>query len=130
MSSGSNTERARGDAWKLLAVTTGNTSIVERISIIKAMPKAEAQRILECRVSRINFETKEETDSFSTAIQNNYGHAGEVYIQYIMNNLDAVIKLLEEVQEVVDRKARLTAENRYWSVLATNMTPQRSSHGL
>jgi len=120
MSSGSNTERARGDAWKLLAVTTGNTSIVERISIIKAMPKAEAQRILECRVSRINFETKEETDSFSTAIQNNYGHAGEVYIQYIMNNLDAVIKLLEEVQEVVDRKARLTAENRYWSVLATS----------
>lgn len=120
MSSGSNTERARGDAWKLLAVTTGNTSIVERISIIKAMPKAEAQRILECRVSRINFETKEETDSFSTAIQNNYGHAGEVYIQYIMNNLDAVIKLLEEVQEVVDRKAQLTAENRYWSVLATS----------
>jgi len=120
MSANSNTERARGDAWKLLAVTTGNTSIVERISMIKAMPKAEAQRILECRVSRIHFETKEETDSFSSAIQNNYGHAGKVYIQYIMSNLDAVIKLLEEVQEIVDRKAHLTAENRYWSVLATS----------
>ena len=45
--------------------------------MIKAMPKAEAQRILECRVSRIHFDTKEETDTFSTAIQNNYGHAGE-----------------------------------------------------
>ena len=52
-------------AWSLLSVTTGNTSIVERISIIKAMPKAEAQRILECRVKRIHFETKEETDKFS-----------------------------------------------------------------
>jgi len=119
MSANSNTERARGDAWKLLSVTTGNTSIVERISMIKAMPKAEAQRILECRVSRVHFDTKEETDAFSSAIQNNYGHAGKVYIQYIMSNLDAVKKLLEEVQSAVDRKAHLTAENRYWSVLAT-----------
>ena len=119
MSANSNTERARGNAWKLLAVTTGNTSIVERISMTKAMPKAEAQRILECRVSRIHFDTKGETDKFSADIKNNYGHAGKVYIQYIMSNLDAVITLLEEVQEAVDRKAHLTAENRYWSVLAT-----------
>ena len=120
MSANSNTERARGNAWKLLAVTTGNTSIVERISMTKAMPKAEAQRILECRVSRIHFDTKGETDKFSADIKNNYGHAGKVYIQYIMSNLDAVITLLEEVQEAVDRKAHLTAENRYWSVLATS----------
>jgi len=119
MSANSNTERARGNAWKLLAVTTGNTSIVERISMTKAMPKAEAQRILECRVSRIHFDTKGETDKFSADIKNNYGHAGKVYIQYIMSNLDAVITLLGEVQEAVDRKAHLTAENRYWSVLAT-----------
>jgi len=117
MSASSNVERHRGEAWKLLAVTTGNTSMVERISIIKAMPKAEAQRILECRVSRMQFDTKEETDVFSTCLQNNYGHAGKVYIKHVMENLDEVQKLIRQVQEKVDAKANLTAENRYWSVL-------------
>ena len=117
MSASSNVERHRGEAWKLLAVTTGNTSMVERISIIKAMPKAEAQRILECRVSRMQFETKEETDVFSTCLQNNYGHAGKVFIKHVMENLEEVQKLIRQVQEKVDAKAGLTAENRYWSVL-------------
>ena len=117
MASGSNTERHRGEAWSLLSVTTGNTSIVERISIIKAMPKAEAQRILECRVKRMHFETKEETDKFAAAVQDNYGHAGIEYVQYLMNNLEDAKKLLSEVQARVDAEASLTAENRFWSVL-------------
>ena len=117
MSASSNVERHRGEAWKLLAVTTGNTSMVERISIIKAMPKAEAQRILECRVSRMQFDTKEETDVFSACLQNNYGHAGKVYIKHVMENLEEVQKLIRQVQEKVDARAGLTAENRYWSVL-------------
>ncbi len=117
MSASSNVERHRGEAWKLLAVTTGNTSMVERISIIKAMPKAEAQRILECRVSRMQFDTKEETDVFSACLQNNYGHAGKVYVKHVMENLEEVQKLIRQVQEKVDARAGLTAENRYWSVL-------------
>tara|TARA_Y100000592_G_scaffold40484_1_gene64201 strand:+ start:1652 stop:4465 length:2814 start_codon:yes stop_codon:yes gene_type:complete len=120
MSSGTNTERHRGESWRLLAVTTGNTSMIERISIIKAMPKAEAQRIMECRVKRIQFETKEETDVFSSAIQDNCGHAGKEYIQYVMRNLDGVKKLLADVQAKVDAEAGLTAENRFWSVLVSH----------
>ena len=117
MSASANMERHRGEAWRLLAVTTGNTSMVERISIIKAMPKAEAQRILECRVKRIHFDTKEETDKFSADIKNNYGHAGKEYVQYVMNNVEDAKTLLTKVQNRVDKEAGLTAENRYWSVL-------------
>ena len=120
MTSGSNTERHRGDSWKLLSVTTGNTSIIERISIVKAMPKAEAQRILECHVKRIHFETKEETDVFSSAIQENYGHAGREFTRAVMGNITGVKKLLGEVQQRVDSKAGLTAENRFWSVLVSH----------
>ena len=119
MASGSNTERHRGEAWRLLAVTTGNTSMIERISIIKAMPKAEAQRIMECRVKRMHFETKEETDVFSTSIKDNYGHAGKEYVQYIMDNQSSVKKLLADVQQRVDKKAGLSAENRFWSILVS-----------
>jgi hypothetical protein len=122
MTSGANAERYRGDAWKLLAVTTGNTSIIERISMTKAMPKAEAQRILEVKVDRMfdEVEDKKIQDDFLAAVNNNYGHAGKVYIQYILNHMDDVKGILELVRERVDKKAGLTSENRFWSAFATN----------
>ena len=68
-------------------------------------------------MKRLHFETKEETDKFSAAVQDNYGHAGIEYVQYLMNNLEDAKKLLSEVQARVDAEASLTAENRFWSVL-------------
>tara|TARA_Y100001963_G_scaffold158598_1_gene258816 strand:- start:2871 stop:4016 length:1146 start_codon:yes stop_codon:yes gene_type:complete len=122
MTSGGNAERYRGDAWKLLSVTTGNTSVIERISITKAMPKAEAQRILEVKVDRLFDEVRDKQiqDEFSAAVGNNYGHAGKIYIQYIMNNLDGVKKLVDEIRVKVDTSAGLTSENRFWSAFVTN----------
>ena len=117
MSGSSNVERVRGRPWKLMAITTGNTSIIERVSMAKAMPKAEAQRVLECHVADISykFKSKEETDQFERDLHNNCGHAGIVFIQYVMQNLDEVRKLCLEVQRRVDKKAELKAENRFWS---------------
>tara|TARA_R110002050_G_scaffold287049_1_gene437984 strand:- start:2563 stop:3633 length:1071 start_codon:yes stop_codon:yes gene_type:complete len=122
MTSGGNAERYRGDAWKLLSVTTGNTSIIERISMAKAMPKAEAQRILEVKVDRLfnEAEDKEQQDNFSTALNNYYGTAGKEYVQYVITNLDAVKKLIEDVRVKVDTGAGLTSENRFWSAFTTN----------
>jgi len=122
MTSGGNAERYRGDAWKLLSVTTGNTSIIERVSMAKAMPKAEAQRILEVKVDRLfnEAEEKEEQDRFSAALSNHYGTAGKEYVQYVISNLDAVTKLIDEVRSKVDKAAGLTSENRFWSAFATN----------
>ena len=122
MTSGGNAERYRGDAWKLLSVTTGNTSIIERISMAKAMPKAEAQRILEVKVDRLfnEAEDKEQQDNFSAALNNYYGTAGKEYVQYVITNLDAVKKLIEDVRVKVDTGAGLTSENRFWSAFTTN----------
>jgi hypothetical protein len=119
MSANSNVERARGKPWKLICITSGNTSMIEQISLYKAIPKAEAQRVLECRVAGKVFDTKKETDDLLAAIDNNYGHAGKVYIQHVMNNLDEIKKLLIEVQTKVDKAAGLKAENRFWSILVS-----------
>jgi len=115
MASGSNTERYRGDPWSLLSITTANASIVERVSMVKAMPKAEAQRILEWRVKPQTFSTTKETHEFRNTMLKTYGHAGVAYLQYIMNDIEGVKQLLTTVQEKVDIKANLKAENRFWS---------------
>jgi len=115
MSAKSNVERYRGKPWKLLVGTTGNTDMVERISLYKSMPKAEAQRILSYRAPTIKFATKEETDVFTSNLKNNYGHAGIVYVQYLLNNMDKIVPTFEEVQRKIDVAAGLKAENRFWS---------------
>ena len=86
MSQSGNVERVRGRPWKLMAVTTGNTSIIERVCLAKSMPKAEAARVLECYVPDIKnrFKTKKETDDFEEGLKANYGHAGIVFIQCVM----------------------------------------------
>jgi hypothetical protein len=114
-----NVERVRGKPWKTLFGTTGNTSMLERIALYKALPKAEAQRILEHRVERLNFASKSETDAFATAIKENYGVAGVPYLQYLLNDLEGAKKLANAVQGKIDLQANLTAENRFWSVLVS-----------
>jgi len=117
MTSGANAERVRGEAWSLLAVTSGNTSVIERIRLFKENPSAEAQRILEVRVDKKfkSSDTKVETDVFSEDLENCYGHAGPIYVQHVINNLSEVKKLIGEVQIRVDKEANLSSENRFWS---------------
>lgn len=113
-----NIERVRGKPWKTLFGTTGNTSMIERISTYKSLPKAEAQRILEFRVSRMEFADKNETDEFSTAVKHNYGVAAVPFLQYVINNLVEVKDAIAVTQRKLDRLAELSAENRFWSALA------------
>ena len=114
-----NVERVRGRPWKTLFGTTGNTDMLERIALFKALPKAEAQRVLQYRAERVMFATKAETDAFAIAVKENFGHAGIVYLQYVMNNLEAVKQLADAVQKKIDIEAGLTAENRFWSALVS-----------
>jgi hypothetical protein len=96
---------------------------VDKIGLKKAMPKAEAQRILECKTKEMRFETKEETDAFNALLYSNYGHAGKVYIKSILNDIEGTKELLKKVQIKIDTVAGLTAKNRFWSALsACSMT--------
>lgn len=114
-----NVERVRGKPWKTMFGTTGNTSMIERISLYKALPKAEAQRILEYRAERLEFASKSETDEFATAVKENFGHAGVPYLQYVMSNLESVKELANTTQQKIDIAASLTAENRFWSAMVS-----------
>lgn len=116
MSSSGNKERYRGKPWKLLAASTGNTSMIQRIGLFKALPKAEALRIIEIRVpDNLANLTKEEQDNFYAGIQNNFGHAGPIYAQYILNNVEECKKVLAHVRKKIDEAANLQADERFWS---------------
>lgn len=133
MVSGANAERHRGEPWSLLAVTTGNTSAIERIRLKKENPSAEAQRVLEVQVDKLftSPDTKTETDEFTHQLELHYGHAGVIFVQYIMQNEFAVGQLLKEVQSNIDKHVGLKSENRFWSAgAAVSITSGIIAHRL
>jgi hypothetical protein len=118
MTASANVERHQGRPWSLLMQYTANASIIETVSRGKAMPKAEAQRILECRVERLfdKYKDKGIQDEFKDKVLKvNYGVAGVPYIQWIMNNLEETRAITKKVQKRVDEAGELTSENRFWS---------------
>ena len=121
MAGSANTERHRGEPWSLLSISTGNTSVIERISAFKNAPKAEAARMLETKAVKLFDETKTKplTDKHQSNSQNIYGIVGVPYLQYIMQNMDRVIAMLQEVQQKLDAGAQLTAQERHWSAGST-----------
>lgn len=121
MASNGNMERYRGDPWNLLFITSANCSLIDKVAMAKAMPKAEAQRVLEIETSKLfsGKSDKELTDAFSAQIQENYGYAGIKFIQYVLENLAETKMLVETLQKQIDKAADLGPENRFWSAAAT-----------
>jgi len=120
MSGKGNEERFRGAPWHTNGVSTGNTSLLERISLYKAVPKAEAGRVLEYRVEPHKFDTKTETDDLSVALTQHYGHACIPYMQYMIQNLAEVQELFKDTQRRIDTAAGLSQPHRFWSVQAAS----------
>jgi hypothetical protein len=120
MSGKDNAERFRGAPWHFNACSTGNTSLIERIGLYKAVPKAEAMRVLEYRVEAYKFDSKAETDGLSLALGNHYGHACVPYMQYIMANLDECRQMFFDTQKRLDLAAGLSQPHRFWSAQAAS----------
>lgn len=117
MQGSENLERPRGDTWQTLFLSTGNASVMEKISTYKAVPKGEAMRILEHRASGIRNLEKTVTDALSMTIKNNYGVAAVPYLQYIMQNKEAVASLFAATQQALDKAAGFGPVERFHSAL-------------
>ena len=113
----SNVERARGKPWHLLALSSGNTSAWEILGRHKASPKAEMLRMFEVRVKKMISTTGDNTATANLIhdFNSNYGHLGQEYIQWVINNKDEVRQIVESVRVRLDKAAGLGPENRFWS---------------
>ena len=117
LSSNGNEERVRGKPWKLLALSSANTSAWEILSRDKATPKAEMQRLFEIKVPKMIFDPEDvqKTAELHEDLKQHYGHIGPEYIQWIINNREEALATVRGVKARLDKAAGLGAENRFWS---------------
>jgi hypothetical protein len=54
---------------------------------------------------------------FDRHLLENYGHAGDIYASYLVNNLEDVKSLLLVTQKKIDLEMKLTQRERFWSAI-------------
>lgn len=116
-SKGENSERYRGEPWALNCGSSGNSSIVEIASKFRTSPKGEAGRVIEATATRKLFTTEEalKANKLNEDLSDNYGHAGEIYIQHVLQNMESVKTLVSDTRVNLMRDAEVGAQERHWT---------------
>lgn len=123
MLAGSNELRENNTTWQNITVSTSNSSFVEKLSILKDNPEGELMRLIEYPIGLVeSINTANAKELFDKVLFANYGHAGPIYIRYVLNNMEYVVGKCLQMQDKIDRELQLLPKERFWSAtLAANI---------
>jgi len=112
-----NQERFRGQKWSLQVGTTANVSLLEKITTFRATPKGEMQRVFELQAKKLLFTPSEAilARDLNQNLIDNFGHAGPVFIQYVLNHMVEVKELVDTQINLLITRAGLSPQNRIWA---------------
>ena len=116
MLAGANELRENNTTWQNITVSTSNSSFVEKLSILKDNPEGELMRLIEYPIGLVDsINTANAKELFDKVLFSNYGHAGPVYIRYVLNNMEYVVGKCLQMQDKIDRELQLLPKERFWS---------------
>jgi hypothetical protein len=83
----------------------------------RALPKGEAGRIIEGMVVKKLFGPEDtlKANTLNDDLSNNYGHAGEIYIQHILQTVEETEKLVLATRDKLIMRTNLEASHRHWA---------------
>lgn len=116
MMSSSNELRKNNTTWQTMVLCTSNSSFYEKLSRLKQSPDGELMRLIEYKIAKNGvLETERAKEMFDYQLLENYGHAGLIYADYCLKNLEAVQQLCTRIQKKIDGELDLTQRERFWS---------------
>ena len=124
MKASSNELRANLTSWQTIALCSSNHSFYEKLEFLKDMPQGEIARIIEYSLDYSDaIDTETGKQMFDHQLMENYGHAGDIYARYILENYKEVKNLYLTIQNKIDTRLKLTQRERFWSAtVAANIT--------
>jgi len=124
LQSQSNTVRDNLTSWQGISLSSANASFEDKLGTIKDTPDGELMRFIEYEIGYTDaISTEEGKRIFDHQLRENYGHAGAIYAQYLIANIEEVKEDLLAVQAKVNSDLNLTQRERFWSaVIACNIT--------
>ena len=118
-----NTLRKNNTKWQGITLCSSNASFYEKLGVAKSSPDGESMRLLEYRIEPNELIPMEVgKQMFDHQLRENYGHAIEIYGQWLVNNLEEAIDLMRGIQAKIDKEVQFSQRERFWSgVVACNI---------
>ena len=118
-----NVLRDNATTWQTLSLCSSNASFYEKMTSLKTTPDGEMMRLLEYSIEFANaIDPAYAKQMFDHQLKENYGHAGDIYVQWLLANLEEAVQRVRELQVKIDKELGLTQRERFWSaVLAVNI---------
>lgn len=116
MQAGTNELRENNTTWQSITVATSNASFTEKLSVLKNNPEGELMRLIEYPIKKLDIlNSMEAKQMFDRELFHNYGHAGPIYVQHVLENWEYTQNLCNNTQEKIDRELQLEPKERFWS---------------
>lgn len=113
MKASENAERINDLIWKMISIWSSNTSIEDRLGLIKSDPQGELARVIEIHLQTPVPDDVLETQKLFNKLADNYGHAGDFFLRYVIPNLDEVITIWEQTRDLIYSLRTWTQTERY-----------------
>jgi hypothetical protein len=117
MEAQTNKLRANATTWCNITITSGNASVVDALQQLKNTADGELRRILEISVPKYTGASKAEIDAVFGKLNDNYGVAGPLFIQFVVSNIDTVRDSCLKMQAQIDKALNLDQSDRFYSCI-------------
>lgn len=110
------TERASSEGDKsTIMLCTANTSLHALLSFENSAGTAGSMRVFEITMTPPKTHTKAEADEYLRQVKLHYGHVGEAFMAYVVQNYDAIAERLHVVMKSLDERCNIAGSERFWS---------------
>lgn len=119
MEGGADKERENKTYWHTMCLLSSNTHVMDYLTgARKHSAQGEIHRVLELTLEKkLSWEPHERKTL--ELLKKNYGVAGHVYAQYLVENVDKLPSLYADVQEKVFAEFQFTDQERFWNAGCT-----------
>jgi len=102
-------------SWDTLMVCASNESIVEHVYSTVKDSDAGVLRVFELAVTDTSSnDNVGEMMTMFKALDDNYGHAGKKYIEYLVNNQPKVEAIIKSISDKLASEVNVSANERFW----------------
>lgn len=110
--------------WNTLSLCSANSHFTDKLGALKQSPDGEMMRLLEYQIKYTDSISVEEGKRmFDYQLRENYGTAGTIYAQWLVNNKEEAVRTMKAIQAKIDKELMLTQRERFWSaIVACNIT--------
>lgn len=100
--------------WKTVLICSTNDSLQAKLQMENQAAEAELMRLLEFEFPKEEFFISMADDVIHDVLNNNYGVAGGVYIEYVIKNQASIIPRIEQAIRDTRVALDMDAKERFW----------------